>query len=99
VESTGHVVHSGASVVQNVDTLFFMLTYTKCSLQKKCTRRCYTELVFFHQVGSAGHGVRSGASVAQNIDALFYILVLAGYTFDINHTGTRYAKLVFLHPV
>jgi hypothetical protein len=74
VGSAGHVVHSGASGLQNVDALFFMLGWGQCSLQKGHFETCYAEHVFFHLVGATGHIVHSGASNPQNADALFVML-------------------------
>jgi hypothetical protein len=49
-----------------------MLGWDLYGLDKKHTRTRYSELVFFHSVGSACHVVNSGVSGARNIDALFY---------------------------
>jgi hypothetical protein len=48
----GHIVHSRASGVQNIETLIFMLVWDWYIFQKECTRICYNELVFLHPVGS-----------------------------------------------
>jgi hypothetical protein len=64
VGSAGHVVHSSASGVRNLDALFFLLGWDWCGFQKKRTGTRYAELVFFHLVRSAGHIVHSGASRA-----------------------------------
>jgi hypothetical protein len=53
---------SGASRLQNVEALFFMLEWTTCSLHKKCVETHYDELVFLPLEGSVGHLVHSGAS-------------------------------------
>jgi hypothetical protein len=60
----GHVVHSGASGLRNVDALFFMLRWTRCGFCKKHARSHYAKLVFLHPVGSIGNVVHFGASWA-----------------------------------
>jgi hypothetical protein len=58
-ESVGHIVHFGASRLQNITALFFMLGWTWCSIHKKCVGPRYAELVFLCPVGYAGHVVHS----------------------------------------
>jgi hypothetical protein len=62
VESAGHVVHSGASMARNADTLFFIIGWAWCGFHKKRVGRRYSKLVFLHPVGSIGHVAHFGAS-------------------------------------
>jgi hypothetical protein len=64
VGSVGHVVHSGASEVRNVNVLFFLLRSDQYRFHKKHVGTRYAKLVFLHPMGSAGHIVHSGASRA-----------------------------------
>jgi hypothetical protein len=55
-------VHSGASKVQNIDGLFFILGWARCGFHKKHGGTRCAELVFLQSMGSIGHVVHSGAS-------------------------------------
>jgi hypothetical protein len=57
---TCHVVNSSAFGPQNIDALFFMLGWARCSFHKKRVRTHYAKLVFLHSVVSVGHIVHSG---------------------------------------
>jgi hypothetical protein len=70
----GHVVHSGASGAQNVETTFFMVGCARHGFRNKCTGTRYAELVFLYPVGHAGDVVHSGASESRNIDTQFFML-------------------------
>jgi hypothetical protein len=92
-------VHSDASGVQNINTLFFMLGWDQYGFEKKYIWTHYAELLFLHPVGSAGHVVPFGASGERIIDTLFFKLRWDRYGFDKKRFRTCYAELVFLHPV
>jgi hypothetical protein len=47
----GQIVHSGASGVQNIETLIFMLVWDRYRFLKKCVGIPYNELVFLPSVG------------------------------------------------
>jgi hypothetical protein len=64
VGSTGHIMHSGASVSQTFDAVFFMLGWDRYGFYKKRYGTRYAKYVFLHSVGSAGHVGHSGASRA-----------------------------------
>jgi hypothetical protein len=61
VGSACHVVHSCASGMQNIGTLF-LCWGDRYGFDKKHIRTRYIKLVFLHSVGSTGHVVHSGAS-------------------------------------
>jgi hypothetical protein len=64
VESAGYVVHSDALGAQNVNALFFMLSWDWYEFHKMRFWTSYVEHVYSHLGGSAGHMVHSGASGA-----------------------------------
>jgi hypothetical protein len=54
VGSAGHIVHSGASRLRNIEALFFMVGWAWCGLHTKFTGTRHAKLVFLHPVGYAG---------------------------------------------
>jgi hypothetical protein len=68
----GHIVHSDASGVQNIDPLFFLLGWAQCGLKKKHAGRSYIKLVFSHPIGSTGEVMQSGLSRTRKVRALFF---------------------------
>jgi hypothetical protein len=59
VKYAGHVVHFAASIVWDIDALYFMLRWDRYVFHKRCTGICYTELVFLHPMRFLGHIVHS----------------------------------------
>jgi hypothetical protein len=57
-------MHFGASVVQNFNTLFFMLCWAQGGSEQMCDRTRYVELVFLHLMRYADHVLRSVVSGA-----------------------------------
>jgi hypothetical protein len=82
VGSVGHVVHSGASRVRNVDALFFMLQWDRYWFDKNASRHVVPILFFLHLVGSVSHVVHFGASGSRTVDVLFFMLGWDRYGFD-----------------
>jgi hypothetical protein len=50
----GHIVCSGASGAQNIDSLFFTCRWVLCGSDKKHVVTIYARVVFLHLVGFAG---------------------------------------------
>jgi hypothetical protein len=72
VGSSGHVVHSSASGVQNIEALFFMVGWDRYGFDKKRVETRYTKLMFLLPVGSADHVEQFNASGARNFNAPFF---------------------------
>jgi hypothetical protein len=81
-----------------VTIVFFMFRWDWFGFDKNRIGTRYTDIVFFHPVGSAGHVVHFGASGTRNVIALFFMLGWDRYRFDEKCARTRYPELVFLHP-
>jgi hypothetical protein len=80
-------VYSGASGVQNVDKLFFVLGWDRHGFDKKRARTHCVKLVFLHLVGATGRIVHSNV---QNVDPLFFILNWDRYGLHKKHAGTHH---------
>jgi hypothetical protein len=76
-----------------------MLGWDRYGFNKKRVGTRYTELMFFHLVGSTGHVVHSAVPRVENVDELFLMLRCALCGFHEKCVETRYAELVFLHPM
>jgi hypothetical protein len=95
VESTGHVVHSGASGRESTMHYFSCSSGTCAVSTKSALGQVMSNLCVLDPVEYTGHVVSSGPFGAQNIDALFFMLVWDWYGFQKKCAGTHYAKLVF----
>jgi hypothetical protein len=72
--SAGICESHSASRPQNIDALFFILCWARCSFHKRLTETRYDELVFLPPMGSTGDLMHSGASRPSNVDPLFFML-------------------------
>jgi hypothetical protein len=61
VGSAGHVVHSSAFGMGNIDAILFILGWVRYSFHKKHVGSRYSELVFLHPAGYVDHVVHFGA--------------------------------------
>jgi hypothetical protein len=95
----GHVLHSVASGMQNVNVIFFTLRWDGYELHKKSAGTRYAKLVFLHLVGSVSHVVHSVHPSHEM--SMHYFSCLGGTGLDSrkNCNGTYYAEVVFLHLV
>jgi hypothetical protein len=75
VRSVGHVVHSGASGVQSIETLFFMLWWARCTAYRKHIETRYAELGLLCPVGFVGHVVFSDALSHKTSTTIFHARV------------------------
>jgi hypothetical protein len=94
--STGHMRHSGASGMRNINALFFMLWWDRYRFDKKRPGTYYAELVFLHSMGYVGHIMHSCAFRARNIGALFFIVGWDRCGFDTSASGHVTLNLCFL---
>jgi hypothetical protein len=89
VGSVGHVVHSGASGVQNVNALFLMLGWDQYRFHKKCAGTRYAELMFLHPVESVGHVVHyGGVPGAKHLRTIFKLRWDRIYALFLSSGGT-----------
>jgi hypothetical protein len=91
----GHVVRFGASVVQNIDTLFFMLLWAQGGSQKMCDGACCAKHVFLHLVRSTNHVLHSGHETSMH-----YFSCSGGPSVDpIKACQDTLCRTCFLHLV
>jgi hypothetical protein len=80
VQSTGHVVHYGASEARNVDTLFLMPVRAPCGSHRRHVETRCTKLVSLHLMRSVGHVVYSVRPGRQTL--MHYFSCLCGPCVD-----------------
>jgi hypothetical protein len=98
VGSTGHVVHSGASRVQNIDTLFFMLEWAGAASVKSASGHVAPNLCFCIRWDQRSRSAFWCVRGMTRRCTIFHARV-GPVRFPKKRAGTRYAKLVFLLPV
>jgi hypothetical protein len=81
----GHIVHSSASRLRNIDAIFFMIGWARCSFHRNRVGTRYAELVLLHSVGFVGHVVDSGASGTRSAELVF--LHPVGSAGHVVHSG------------
>jgi hypothetical protein len=95
----GHVVHSGASRVRNVNALFFILGRAWYGFHKKRAGTHYAELVLLFPVGSVGHVVPLWCIRGMKRRHTVFHARVGSVWFHQKCAGTQYVKLVFLRPL
>jgi hypothetical protein len=94
VESTGHVVHSSASGLRNIDALYFMLEWAWCGSKKSVSLHLTPDLCFSSDEICGSHrgfrGVRP-----RNINAVFFMLGWPRCGFQKNAPGHVMLNLCF----
>jgi hypothetical protein len=95
VGSAGHVLHSDASGVLNVNALLLMLGWDEYGFQKCAMGHVKMNLSFCIRWDMLGHVVHCVLSAARNINTLLLMLVWDECGFQKKCAETHHAKLVF----
>jgi hypothetical protein len=88
VGSSGHVVHSVAFGMLNVDALFFLLEWDEYGFYKKRDGTHHAKLVLLHLMGYAGHVVHSAHSGHET--STHYFSCLGGTSMDYKNNTSRH---------